>query len=353
VSEMFESKTTDILRKTDFDFELPNNLIAQTPLNDRSASRLLVCGRTTGEIAHRSFTDLTDYITSGDCLVFNDTEVIPARLTGTGTKNAGTVSVTLLKKTGANLWEALVKPGRKMKQGNGAVFGNGLLECKVTRILDGGIREIEFSHNGIFEEILEQLGEMPLPPYIKTPLEDKNRYQTVYAKNKGAAAAATAGLHFTVEFIGKLRAMGVKTAFITLHTGLGTFRPVKEDIITNHKMHEEYYCVEQSEADKINGAKQNGNKIIAVGTTSVRTLESAADEHGHIIAGSGNTDIFIYPGYKFKIADAIITNFHLPQSTLIMLVSAFAGRENILNAYAKAVEQGYRFFSFGDAMLIV
>lgn len=345
-----------MLKKTDFDFYLPKELIAQSPLSDRSASRLLVLDKETGEIKHQKFMDIKTYLSKGDCLVLNNTKVIPARLTGrrfTAGAEGGAVEVTLLKRTCGDKWEALVKPGRKMKINDLASFGGGILKCKVLRILDDGIREIEFLYDGIFEEILDELGEMPLPPYITERLADKSRYQTVYAKHEGAAAAATAGLHFTNEFLSELNRAGIETAFVTLHVGLGTFRPVKEDIITDHKMHEERYCIEEDQADKINNAKMRGKKVVSVGTTSVRTLESASDENGVVIPQSGATDIFIYPGCKFKVTDALLTNFHLPQSTLIMLVSALAGRENILRAYEDAVNEKYRFFSFGDAMLII
>lgn len=345
-----------MLKKSDFDFYLPKELIAQTPLAERSASRLLVLDKKTGKLTHQKFTDIKNYLSPGDCLVLNNTKVIPARLTGirlTKGSQGGAVEVTLLKRTCGDKWEALVKPGRKMKINDSASFGNGILECKVLRILDDGIREIEFSYNGIFEEILDRLGEMPLPPYITERLADKSRYQTVYAKHEGAAAAATAGLHFTNEFLSELNRAGIETAFVTLHVGLGTFRPVKEDIITDHKMHDERYCIESEQAEIINNARKRGKKIVAVGTTSVRTLESSSDENGFVIPQSGSTDIFIYPGCKLKATDALITNFHLPQSTLIMLVSAFAGRENVLRAYEEAVNEKYRFFSFGDCMMIV
>lgn len=344
------------LKRTDFDFFLPKELIAQKPLEERSASRLLVLNKETGEIVHKKFTDIKDYLSPGDCLVLNNTKVIPARLTGRRLLNGaegGAVEVMLLKRTVGDKWEALVKPGKKMRENDYASFGGGLLKCRVLRILDEGIREIEFLYDGIFEEILDKLGDMPLPPYITETLSDKSRYQTVYAKHSGAAAAATAGLHFTGEYLETLRQANVETAFVTLHVGLGTFRPVKEDIITNHKMHSEWYSIENEQAEKINEAKRRGKKIVAVGTTSVRTLESASDENGFIIPKNDTTNIFLYPGCKIKATDAIITNFHLPQSTLIMLVSAFAGRENVLRAYEEAVEERYRFFSFGDCMLIV
>jgi S-adenosylmethionine:tRNA ribosyltransferase-isomerase len=295
---------------------------------------------------------LADYLSAGDCLVFNDTKVMPARLKGIGA-GGGAVEVLLLERIEGDRWEVLCKPGRKMRVGGVGVFGGGLLKCVVRRVLDEGLREVEFFYDGVFEEVLGVIGEMPLPPYITQKLEDGNRYQTVYAKHEGAAAAPTAGLHFTAEFLERLRGFGVETAFVTLHTGLGTFRPVKEEIISEHKMHKERFFIAESEAKKINKARSKGKKIVAVGTTSVRTLESAADEKGFIVPQTGGTDIFIYPGYRFKAVGALITNFHLPRSTLIMMVSAFAGRENVLNAYSEAVRAGYRFFSFGDAMLII
>jgi len=340
-----------MLRKKDYDYALPKELIAQNPPTERGADRLLVYMRETSKILHRQFTDLPDFLRPGDILVFNDTKVFPARLKGVCDKG-GAVEITLLKRFG-DIWQALCKPGRKMMQNDGATFGGGALKCKVTGILDDGVREIKFIYDGIFEEILGLYGETPLPPYIKQVLNDKTRYQTVYARNDGAAASPTAGLHFTNEFINEINERGINTAFITLHIGLGTFRPVREDIITNHKMHEEWFCIEGSEAKKINDAKQKGGRLMAIGTTSVRTIETAADENGFVTAQSGTTDIFITPGYKFKATDALVTNFHLPESTLLMLVSAFAGRENILNAYAKAVENKYKFYSFGDAMLIM
>jgi S-adenosylmethionine:tRNA ribosyltransferase-isomerase len=347
-----------MLKKTDYNYSLPKELIAQKPLKSRSASRMLVLNKKTGEISHKKFTDITGYIAPGDCIVFNNTKVIPARLLGetvkAETENGGSpAEVLLLKRITANRWEALVKPGKKMKPGSVVSFGGGKLQCSVIRILDDGIREVEFSFSGIFEEILDELGEMPLPPYITEKLEDKAGYQTVYAKHSGAAAAPTAGLHFTEEILAQLVEMGVKTAFVTLHVGLGTFRPVKEEIITNHKMHSEWYSIDSDAANTINSAKQNGKKIIAVGTTTVRTLEGASCENGIVKPQNASTDIFIYPGYKFKVPDTIVTNFHLPQSTLIMLISAYAGRENVLRAYNEAVKEKYRFFSFGDCCLIL
>ena len=336
----------------DFDYDLPEELIAQDPLEDRSASRLMILDKETGEIRHRIFRDITDELAPGDCLVINNTKVIPARLFGIKEGTGATIEVLLLKRKENNIWETLVKPGKKAKPGTVLSFGGGLLKGTVVEVADEGNRLIQFSYEGIFEEILDQLGQMPLPPYITHPLKDKNRYQTVYAKYDGSAAAPTAGLHFTEELLDQIRAKGVEIASVTLHVGLGTFRPVKVDRIEDHHMHSEFFRIEQEEADKINRAKENGHRVIAVGTTSCRTLESAADEKGRLEAKSGWTDIFIYPGYRFKCIDALITNFHLPQSTLLMLVSALAGRDHILAAYEEAVRERYRFFSFGDAMFI-
>ncbi|HIZ43189.1 MAG TPA: tRNA preQ1(34) S-adenosylmethionine ribosyltransferase-isomerase QueA [Firmicutes bacterium] len=336
----------------DFDYDLPEELIAQDPLEDRSASRLMILDKETGEIRHRIFRDITDELAPGDCLVINNTKVIPARLFGIKEGTGATIEVLLLKRRENNIWETLVKPGKKAKPGTVLSFGGGLLKGTVAEVADEGNRLIRFSYEGIFEEILDQLGQMPLPPYITHPLKDKNRYQTVYAKYDGSAAAPTAGLHFTEELLDQIRAKGVEIASVTLHVGLGTFRPVKVDRIEDHHMHSEFFRIEQEEADKINRAKENGHRVIAVGTTSCRTLESAADEKGRLEAKSGWTDIFIYPGYRFKCIDALITNFHLPQSTLLMLVSALAGRDHILAAYEEAVRERYRFFSFGDAMFI-
>ncbi len=336
----------------DFDYDLPEELIAQDPLEDRSASRLMILDKETGEIRHRIFRDITDELAPGDCLVINNTKVIPARLFGIKEGTGATIEVLLLKRKENNIWETLVKPGKKAKPGTVLSFGGGLLKGTVVEVADEGNRLIRFSYEGIFEEILDQLGQMPLPPYITHPLKDKNRYQTVYAKYDGSAAAPTAGLHFTEELLDQIRAKGVEIASVTLHVGLGTFRPVKVDRIEDHHMHSEFFRIEQEEADKINRAKENGHRVIAVGTTSCRTLESAADEKGRLEAKSGWTDIFIYPGYRFKCIDALITNFHLPQSTLLMLVSALAGRDHILAAYEEAVRERYRFFSFGDAMFI-
>ncbi len=336
----------------DFDYYLPEELIAQDPLEDRSSSRLMVLDKVTGEIEHRHFRDIVEYLNPGDCLVINDTKVIPARLLGERVGTGAAIEVLLLTRKSEKVWETLVRPGKKMKIGTEVSFGDGRLKGKVIDIVDDGNRLIEFEYDGIFEEILDELGQMPLPPYITHELEDKSRYNTVYAKNEGSAAAPTAGLHFTPELLREIENMGVDIAHITLHVGLGTFRPVKSETVEDHHMHSEFYIVEESEAEKINSAKKNGGRIICVGTTSCRTLESAADEDGYLKSGSGWTDIFIYPGYKFKILDCLITNFHLPKSTLIMLVSALAGREHILAAYDEAVRERYRFFSFGDAMFI-
>lgn len=337
----------------DFDYDLPEELIAQDPLEDRSSSRLMVLDKKTGDIKHKIFRDVVDYLQPGDCLVLNNTKVIPARLFGVKEGTEAKIEILLLKRKENDIWETLVKPGKKCKPGVKISFGEGLLIGEVLEVVEDGNRLIRFHYDGIFEEILDQLGQMPLPPYITHQLKDKNRYQTVYAKYDGSAAAPTAGLHFTPELLQQIRDMGIDIAEVTLHVGLGTFRPVKVDTIEEHHMHSEFYRIEQSEADKINRAKANGHRVIAVGTTSTRTLESAAEEDGTLREKSGWTDIFIYPGYKFKVIDALITNFHLPQSTLVMLVSALAGREHILAAYKKAVEEKYRFFSFGDAMLIL
>ncbi|MCD8122829.1 MAG: tRNA preQ1(34) S-adenosylmethionine ribosyltransferase-isomerase QueA [Clostridiales bacterium] len=336
----------------DFYYDLPKELIAQDPLEDRSSSRLLVLDRNTGEIAHRTFLDITEYLRPGDCLVINDTKVIPARLLGVKADTDAKVEVLLLKRKEHDIWETLVKPGRKCRPGVVLSFGDGLLTATVLDIVDEGNRLIQFSYEGIFEEILDQLGQMPLPPYITHQLKDKNRYQTVYAKHEGSAAAPTAGLHFTKGLLAQIEAIGIHIAHVTLHVGLGTFRPVKAEQVQDHHMHSEFYVVEESEAEKINRTKAAGGRVICVGTTSCRTLESATGEDGILKAGSGWTDIFIYPGYRFKILDCLITNFHLPESTLIMLVSALAGREQVLHAYEEAVKERYRFFSFGDAMFI-
>lgn len=337
----------------DFYYDLPQELIAQNPLLDRASSRLMRVDKVTGEITHGIFKNICDYLKPGDCLVINDTKVIPARLFGAKEDTNAKIEVLLLKRKSDNTWETLVKPGKKCKIGTRIIFGDGLLVGIVEDVLEEGNRLIRFEYEGIFEEILDKLGQMPLPPYITVQLEDKNRYQTVYAKYEGSAAAPTAGLHFTKELLQKIEDMGVKIAHVTLHVGLGTFRPVKVDNILEHHMHSEFYMVDEENAKIINDAKASGNRVISVGTTSCRTLESCADKKGHIVSGSGWTDIFIYPGYDFKIIDGLITNFHLPESTLLMLVSAFAGREHIMEAYKVAVEEKYRFFSFGDAMLIL
>ena len=336
----------------DFYFDLPQELIAQDPLGDRSSSRLLVLDKETGAVEHRVFRDIVSYLRKGDCLVINDTKVIPARLYGVKEGTQAKIEVLLLKRRADDVWEVLVKPGRKARPGAVIQFGEGLLTGKVIDVVEEGNRLIQFSYQGIFEEILDQLGQMPLPPYITHQLKDKNRYQTVYAKHEGSAAAPTAGLHFTEELLKQIEEKGVKIAHVTLHVGLGTFRPVKVDNVQDHHMHSEFYIVEEEEAKKINDTKKAGGRVICVGTTSCRTLESAAGEDGVLKAGSGWTDIFIYPGYRFKILDALITNFHLPESTLVMLVSALAGREHVLAAYEEAIRERYRFFSFGDAMFI-
>ncbi len=337
----------------DFDFYLPEEQIAQDPLENRSDSRLMVLDRKSGEIEHRIFRDITGYLKKGDCLVINNTKVLPARLIGVKEETGAKIEILLLKRRENDIWETLVKPGRKAKKGVKISFGDGLLKGEIIDEVEEGNRLIQFSYEGIFEEILDQLGQMPLPPYITHQLKDKNRYQTVYAKEEGSAAAPTAGLHFTKELLQQIEAMGVTIAHVTLHVGLGTFRPVKVENVLDHHMHSEFYCIEEAEAKKINDTKKNGGRVIAVGTTSTRTLESATDENGILQAKSGNTEIFIYPGYKFKMIDGLITNFHLPQSTLLMLVSAFSSRENILHAYEVAVKEGYRFFSFGDAMFLI
>ena len=337
----------------DFYFDLPQELIAQDPLEDRASSRLLVLDKHTGEITHKGFRDILEYLKPGDCLVINDTKVIPARLFGVKEDTGAKIEILLLKRRENDIWETLVKPGKKARPGPRIVFGEGLLTGTVLETVDDGNRLIQFSYEGIFEEILDQLGQMPLPPYITHQLKDKNRYQTVYAKHEGSAAAPTAGLHFTKELLKQVEDMGVKIAHVTLHVGLGTFRPVKVEHVQDHHMHSEFYVVEESEAKKVNDTKEAGGRVICVGTTSCRTVESAADENGRLKAGTGWTDIFIYPGYQFKILDGLITNFHLPESTLVMLVSALAGREHILAAYEEAIRERYRFFSFGDAMLIL
>lgn len=351
-NEKVETPSTAELKKSDFYFDLPEELIAQDPLEDRASSRLLLLDKNTGEIKHGIFHDIVDYLNPGDCLVLNDTKVIPARLIGEREDTGAEVEVLLLKRKENDVWETLVKPGKKARPGMRLVFGNGLLKAEVLDIVEEGNRLIKFEYGGIFEEVLDALGEMPLPPYITHKLQDKDRYQTVYAKYEGSAAAPTAGLHFTRELLGKIEEKGIEIAYVTLHVGLGTFRPVKADNILEHHMHSEYYQVGAAAAAKINGAKRSGSRVICVGTTSCRTIESAADECGILSECNDNTSIFIYPGYKFKVADALITNFHLPESTLVMLVSALAGRENVLCAYEEAIRERYRFFSFGDAMFI-
>ncbi len=340
------------LKKSDFYFDLPEELIAQDPLEDRSSSRLLVLDKESGHTEHHIFRDVIDYLQEGDCLVLNNTKVIPARLLGEREGTGAHVEVLLLKRREGDVWETLVKPGKKCKPGNRLVFGDGLLKAEVLETVEEGNRLIRFEYEGIFEEVLDRLGEMPLPPYITHKLQDKNRYQTVYAKYEGSAAAPTAGLHFTPQLLTDIEKKGVKIAYVTLHVGLGTFRPVKEENILDHHMHSEYYQVSEEAAQMINDTKKNGGRVFCVGTTSCRTVESASTPDGVIHAGCDNTEIFIYPGYQFKILDCLITNFHLPESTLVMLVSALAGREHVLAAYEEAIKEKYRFFSFGDAMLI-
>jgi S-adenosylmethionine:tRNA ribosyltransferase-isomerase len=337
----------------DFYYELPEELIAQDPLEKRSNSRLLVLDKKSGDVTHRHFYDIKDYLRPGDCLVINNTKVIPARLLGVREQTGGKVELLLLKRKSDDVWETLVKPGKKARIGERLSFGDGLLKAEVIDIVEEGNRLVRFEYQGIFEEILDKLGQMPLPPYITHQLKDKDRYQTVYAKYDGSAAAPTAGLHFTKELLQEIKDMGVEIAEVTLHVGLGTFRPVKVENVQEHHMHSEFFQISQEAADKINAAKQQGHRIISVGTTSTRTLEAAADEDGTLREKSGWTEIFIYPGYQFKVIDGLITNFHLPESTLVMLVSALAGREHVLAAYEEAVKERYRFFSFGDAMLIV
>lgn len=341
------------MKTSDFYYDLPKELIAQDPLEDRSSSRLLVLHRKSGRVEHRVFTDIVEYLKPGDCLVRNNTKVIPARLYGTRVDTGATIELLLLKRMENDVWETLVKPGKKARQGAVISFGDGILTGEIVDVKEDGNRLIQFRYEGIFEEILDQLGQMPLPPYITHTLKDKNRYQTVYAKYEGSAAAPTAGLHFTEELFQKLEEKGVLVANVTLHVGLGTFRPVKVDDVSKHHMHTEFYQVTKEEADKINKAKQAGGRIVCVGTTSCRTIESAADENGVLKPGQGDTDIFIYPGYSFKMMDVLITNFHLPESTLLMLVSALAGKEQVMRVYEEAVQEKYRFFSFGDAMIIL
>ena len=341
------------MKKQDFYYELPEELIAQDPLEERSSSRLLVLDRQSGAVSHHVFTEVADYLQEGDCLVINDTKVIPARLIGSKVGTEAKIEILLLKRKENNIWETLVKPGKKAKPGTKISFGGGLLTGEVLEVVEEGNRLVQFSYEGIFEEILDRLGQMPLPPYITHQLKERERYNTVYAVHEGSAAAPTAGLHFTPELLQEIEKKGVDIARVTLHVGLGTFRPVKADEITDHHMHSEFYQINEEAAEKINRAKSGKGRVICVGTTSCRTVESAADENGHIRAGSGWTEIFIYPGYRFKVLDGLITNFHLPESTLIMLVCALAGREQVMKAYGEAVEERYRFFSFGDAMLVI
>ena len=345
--------TVMTLKKSDFYFDLPEELIAQDPLEDRSSSRLLHLNKNTGEFSHHIFKEVPTFLKPGDCLVLNNTKVIPARLYGTREGTGAVVEFLLLKRLEGDVWETLVKPGKKAREGMLFSFGEGKLKAEIVGIADEGKRLVHFEYEGIWEEILDALGEMPLPPYITHKLQDKNRYQTVYAKYEGSAAAPTAGLHFTNALLDEIREMGVDVVFVTLHVGLGTFRPVKEENILDHHMHSEYYEVTADAANRINACKERGGRVICVGTTSCRTLESAANDEGKVIAGCDNTEIFIYPGYKFRVLDGLITNFHLPESTLIMLVSALAGREHVLAAYEEAIKERYRFFSFGDAMIIL
>ncbi len=341
------------LLKSDFYFELPQELIAQDPLEERSSSRLLVLDRHTGEVSHHVFREIGDFLRPGDCLVMNNTKVIPARLLGEREGTGAHVELLLLKRKSSDVWETLVRPGKKCRPGTKLTFGDGLLQAEILETVEEGNRLVRFSYEGIFEEVLDRLGEMPLPPYITHKLKDKNRYQTVYAKYEGSAAAPTAGLHFTKELLRQLEDKGIRLAYVTLHVGLGTFRPVKEENVLEHHMHSEHFQVSEETADLINRTKAEGGRIICVGTTSCRTIESAADEKGLLHPCSEDTDIFIYPGYEFKVLDGLITNFHLPESTLIMLVSALAGRDHVLTAYQEAVREKYRFFSFGDAMLVI
>ena len=340
------------MKTSDFDFYLPEELIAQYPLEKRDYSRLMVLDKATGEIEHKHFYNVIDYLNSGDTLVLNNTRVMPARLIGEKTETGGKIEFLLLKRIEGNKWECLAKPGKRAKIGTEFTFGEGKLKCKVVDIVEEGNRIIEFSYDGIFEQVLDELGEMPLPPYITERLDDRERYQTVYSKEQGSAAAPTAGLHFTKELLEQVKEKGVNIAYVTLHVGLGTFRPVKVDDVNEHVMHSEFYHLEEEDAKIINETKKRGNKIISVGTTSTRTLETIGDENGFVKAQSGWTNIFIYPGYKYKVVDNLITNFHLPESTLIMLVSALAGKEKVMNAYNEAVKERYRFFSFGDSMII-
>lgn len=337
----------------DFYYDLPNELIAQTPLQDRTSSRMLVLNRQSGKTEHLHFYDLIDKLNSGDCLVMNNTRVIPARLYGNKEGTGGKIEFLLLKRIDINTWEVILKPGRKARKGARFEFGDGILKAEILDVIEDGNRIVRFEYEGVWEEILDKLGEMPLPPYIKEKLTDRERYQTVYSKIEGSAAAPTAGLHFTTEFIDKIKEKGINIAYLTLHVGLGTFRPVSVENVEEHKMHTEHYEISAESAEIINKTQKNGGRIIAVGTTSVRTLETCAAKYGEIKECSGDTDIFIYPGYEFKCVDAMVTNFHLPESTLLMLISAFAGKENVMNAYSEAVDMKYRFFSFGDAMFIV
>lgn len=342
-----------VMLKSDYYFELPQELIAQDPLEERTSSRLLVLDKRTGAVSHHGFREIGEFLRPGDCLVLNDTKVIPARLLGEREGTGAHVELLLLKRRSGDVWETLVRPGKKCRPGTRLTFGDGLLKAEILDTVEEGNRLVRFDYEGIFEEALDRLGEMPLPPYITHKLQDRNRYQTVYAKHEGSAAAPTAGLHFTKELLGRLEGKGIGIAYVTLHVGLGTFRPVKEENVLEHHMHTEHYQVSREAADTINRTKAQGGRIVCVGTTSCRTLESAAGEDGLVRPCSGDTDIFIYPGYRFRVLDALITNFHLPESTLIMLVSALAGREHVLAAYEEAVRERYRFFSFGDAMLIV
>jgi S-adenosylmethionine:tRNA ribosyltransferase-isomerase len=343
----------DLMNLKDFYYDLPEELIAQEPLSQRDTSKLLVLNKETGSIEHKIFRDITDYLNEGDCLVLNDTRVIPARLFGIKKETNSKIEFMLLNRKAVDTWEVMLRPGKRAKVGTHFIFGNGELEAEVLDIVEGGNRIVKFNYDGVFETVLDKLGNIPLPPYIKTNLKDKERYQTVFSKYEGSAAAPTAGLHFTQELLAQIKNKGIEVAYVTLHVGLGTFRPVKVDNILDHKMHEEYYSISEENAAMINAAKSKGGKVVCVGTTSTRTIESAADEQGLLKEKSGWTDIFIYPGYRFKLTDVLITNFHLPESTLLMLVSALAGRENILKAYHEAINNRYRFFSFGDAMLII
>jgi len=340
------------MKLKDYFFELPEELIAQEPIKERDTSRLLVMNKNTGDVSHKNFKDITNYLESGDCLVLNDTRVLPARLYGEKELSGGKIEFVLIKRMNGDIWEVILKPGRKAKIGSRFVFGEGILKAEVIDIVDEGNRLVRFEYDGIFEQILDKIGMVPLPPYITKRLEDKERYQTVYSKIKGSAAAPTAGLHFTNDLLKHIEDLGIKIAYVTLHVGLGTFRPVKVENIEEHHMHSEYFSINEDACEKINSAKENGKKVIAVGTTSSRVLETVGDEKGRVSPTKGNTDIFIYPGYSFKVVDWMITNFHLPESTLIMLISALAGRDNVMKAYKEAVEEKYRFFSFGDAMFI-